>query len=785
MSLLAGATLGRDGVGTTKPNASAPVSTTTSRTKCSRRFFESKMIRARSRDRLGNSSMDVAGCSSMQARADCSINANVTNAALASQNNRRPRIASSIHSRVVTVEQRTLRFTPNPSCHRRKPSCLFACRSGKSRSSQVVRSAAATLSVALIACATPQRASQSVPTAEPRTLSAAERVALALRRKNFPGWPLVAFTSAYVSQQQAFLEPPRAGTVLISDDPMPSSALSQPFYAALERGTLLRGILSCFVIGRGSPSFVSADFVLSEKPQLLRGTKPVSSADDCFATRVGEMQLPFVYDAHLRLTARLRTMSHAAPWRSDAEGDLPRDLDAQIAVLDKLVDSTDTAHRSAARRLLATRHVDASLVSTDAAASAAHLARAEALFVSLAAQDVSARPAALFGLASALGYANEHARAQTPLRELVCPSLYPFTPGPPPALPGALANDHPPEYWRAWKRRYAPEPAAKGSAETQATAPGNETACLSPYAGCVPRAAEEGVSYAEAWFFIGAFHERDHWDEPVCFNRAVTAYREAIAAAERESSDVLPFARLALARTLFAQRKYRNAVQEAVALLDSKEIAAAPELAVRACQLVAAALNHVDLEGPSDGAAFVGLDEPTPPGHPYDDVFLTTEGERTAAALKTTAALHLSIARTADPSLVPQDRPCTPGILFWLAKDFRASGISPRAEIEADRLFLTRWPLHRDAPVVTADEIDALRSIATGPREPVAYKIAYKMLSDSVATAVASYASDSAWARANAADAGALEAARSVLEMAKQWLERDRARSVQPADGRP
>jgi hypothetical protein len=540
---------------------------------------------------------------------------------------------------------------------------------------------------------------------------------------------------------------------------MPTRALSEPIYARLDNGALLPGLLNCFVTSPGVAALASVDFVTTWEPKLVPTTEPPSNVRVCLEARIRAMPLDTEFERRVRVVARLRAMRDAPAWSPDLDGSRAVSLHAEIAVLDRITGAADVARARAARRLLAIRYVDASLATTDANVRAKHLARAEELFVASAAEDTVARPSALFSLATALGYANERARAQTPLRSLVCASRFPFAPGPPPARPASLPQDHPPEYWDAWtndawKKRRAAETAHTRAAKPRAKAAvADETIYVSPYEGCAPGASDRSVSYAEAWFAIGAFHEGlDSDGGAMHWNRAATAYGEAIAAAKGEPSSVLPFARLALARTLFAQQRYAAAVREAVALLDSRDVAGAPELLERAAQLIATSLSHVDLTGPPEDAPF--LVRP--------DVF-DVEPNPAVVATK----LHVAIERAMDPSLLPQDRPWTPEVVFWLAKDLR-SAVVPRIEIEADELFLARWPLHRDAPIIQSDEIDAWDEIAreTLPTKPE-HAEAIGKLADARQNLVKIYAGETAWARANAADAAAIATAGALVEAVK------------------
>jgi hypothetical protein len=568
----------------------------------------------------------------------------------------------------------------------------------------------------------------------------------ALRRNDLPNWPAVAITSTYVAGPLPGKQPDRwkpVVAIMDADVSVPMRVLSDPLYARLEWMRDLR----CFAASQGANGSASVEFVSSPDPEIIPQQEASSDARTCLVRFVHDLVLePFLND-RVRVTARIRAILPGREWMAVATPE----MEADIAVLERIANGTDAPRARAAQSLLATRHVDAAIATGDFGASATHLARAEELFTGIAASDTSARPAALFGVATALAYENDLGRAQTPLRTLVCPSRFRFTAGAPSASPAPLAQDHPREYWAAWEERREKEQLGKHVVKAAAD---DETTYSSPYEACGAGPLDSRISYAEAWFDIGAFHEAlDEAGGPLRLNRAATAYREAIAAATRSPSSVLPFARLALARTLYAQQRYQASARAAIELLDSSEIAAAPELVERASQLVAASLSFVDFVGPPEGAPF----------SKRPDISDTSFG---SASVEPT--LRVAIQRVKDPSVVPQDRAWTPRVVFWLAKDLHSLFL-PHLEAEADELFLTQWPLHRDAPIVQADEAEAWRTAAqqTLPSRPERAMARAKQ-ANVLANIARLYASDTAWARANATDALALAAAREVVSKARE-----------------
>jgi hypothetical protein len=316
--------------------------------------------------------------------------------------------------------------------------------------------------------------------------------------------------------------------------------------------------------------------------------------------------------------------------------------------------------------------------------------------------DDDLRPIALFGRAVAAEAALVSDEALVHYRALVCPSRY-----------GAHAPS-------------APEPDRS-----------KDVRYVSPYEGCVPLAGAPRELVGEAWDALGRFHEeRDTAAGPFALDRAVTAYERSLT--EGEPS---PYVRLALGRVELRAHRPRAALSALRPIL-SREPAdrAGEELRLRAAQLAASALTYFDLEGaPADA-----------PVTDWPDL-IDTEPQPAIVEQK----LAVVFTRLEDPNLVPVEGSSAPLVGFWTAWELSQLALGGLASRGFSR-FLSRWPLHRDAPLAAWEHARALEVVSYGLRPQTPAWTAQTKLVQEAKARLADYGPGSRWAAANASDAEAL-----------------------------
>jgi hypothetical protein len=272
------------------------------------------------------------------------------------------------------------------------------------------------------------------------------------------------------------------------------------------------------------------------------------------------------------------------------------------------------------------------------------------------------------------------------------------------------------------------------------------------YQSCPP------ATQPDAWRALADAHaDDDPKHDPYCLVRAGAAYQRAIEAARHAADrETEAFARLALVRTNFSQGRYRAAMGQAVALLETQPSAAIVD---RACQFVASSAMQEDLDGPAEGAPYT---EP-------DDVFDNVDNGRNEVRLS------VSYGRVHDASLVPQDRSWTSRVYFWLTLEDAWVGFFTSTNRIATE-YLARWPLQRDAPLVAVaragTQVRAASMMQSKNRgHTAAVRAAHEALD-----ALGQYLKDSPWRRANGSDQAAVARAEAaiqeILERSAHYLSR-------------
>jgi len=143
---------------------------------------------------------------------------------------------------------------------------------------------------------------------------------------------------------------------------------------------------------------------------------------------------------------------------------------------------------------------------------------------------------------------------------------------------------------------------------------------------------------------------------------------------------------------LVHQQRYGDAarVLERLASADDRE------LVERAAQLVATSLTFVDLEGPTES-------EPT-----IDRLdLLDTEPNPIAAERR----IAFVVERASLPELVPQSESFAPLVMHWMSWELGVIGMN-RPSVALAEQFLTRYPRHRDAPLVQWEQAETYAMMA-------------------------------------------------------------------------
>jgi len=486
-----------------------------------------------------------------------------------------------------------------------------------------------------------------------------------------------------------------------------------------------RSLAPCFAHALGETAVTVVDFGMAPTARAVGS----SASSACVA---GKLPVMLGGTTYYHLAYRV-TATSLAPSTPPAASD----IQGEIAEIDRRLAATPSDDARARLTVLAgALHLELALASD----RPAERERARLRFGS--APELDATQAAVrFGL-GITDEAPDH--AVVTYRALVCPNHYA------PNAPLAIDQDHDERYWRAWVDVH-PTPIVKGAAHPRFTAVAggperwyDETEYRSPYDGCVPAPGAEHAWLAEAWRAIGRFHEeRDRGGGPFVLARAATAYARSLAEAPS------PYVRLALGRVLYRWQRYHEAARVLRPLLDELEGASDPArttLRERASQIFGSALTYFDFEGPA-------ADEPA---IDHADVIDTEPNPKRAEA-----KLAVVLERLADPALVPTAASYTPWVFEWGGWDLSQAGMYGIARQSFD-VFLARWPLHRDAPVVAWERYDALSRIAGGFRPGTADAVKATKVATDAHAELARYVGKTPWTQANAGDAAALTRAEAL-----------------------
>lgn len=572
-------------------------------------------------------------------------------------------------------------------------------------------------------------------TAAPRRASAEERIASAVAHAEDPRWPKVETTTTFVDGPLGE-NPPRLrpGVLTLDGDTVASDVVGARDLDVFDDGDIPQRVLPCFA-SEGPP--VSVAFTTTRVPALA---PPVDARAACIAGIVGAVDYDGGLVVRATLTASLRPLASGTLWSADADGTNKAEVTEDIAELERRLVSAHDA--SSLALLLATRLVDAALLQP-ANARESKLGRAASMYESLArdATDSKVRDAAQARLAYVAEARGDEATAIRVHRALVCPDSADST-----------QQDHTRAYWGRWERVHAsPIPSdpfvAANLSRGFTSLPGGpqtwseETAYTSPWSSCRD-------NFAESWLALARNEARgDEAAGPFRWRRAAEAYGRALrAATSAHQGALVPIARFGLARALHAEQRYRAAERELVMLLDDVTYPASPQLVVRASQTLASALTVSFLSDAPEGDPWI----------PRPSV-LELELDLDRADAKMFAVVR----RLVDPSVVPQDRRWTPGLVRWAATNASKLGLHNTGLTIASH-FLTHWPLDRAAPQVAQFEVDAWKRRVTSTRGP-RHDEAVAKLAAARSHIASAYAKDGAWARANKTDSDALAEAKVIV----------------------
>lgn len=382
----------------------------------------------------------------------------------------------------------------------------------------------------------------------------------------------------------------------------------------------------------------------------------------------------------------------------------------------------------------------------------------------------------LAGIYYYLGHAlNDSARlpeAQQVWRSLVCHNKYPYPVTPDPKDPtrdsiGKLPQDHDDDYWTGWEARHPtpigaapkrPPRDAKTAAEQEPYAITDETSYVSPYPDdCepIPQRTARGAEpryLAEIWWQLGDYHfnEIDRAGGPFNYNRAETAYRHSL---KFKKPPVHGVAMYKLAWTYFKQQRYETSVREFIDLLrytdEQEKLTGDPgaDFRAEAYTYIAGSLTYLDFTGP-------GADEPY---IPRNDV-LDLESDPRIAEQK----MRVAIDRVQDDNLIPQKEKWTVEIYKALAQEFKELN-QYRNTIEVSELILSKWPMHRDAPVMQNQIADIFDTLTSQSRAGTAEREQNSAKALEARTKLAQYVGTTPWVEANKDDPEAIQTAERLV----------------------
>ncbi len=379
-------------------------------------------------------------------------------------------------------------------------------------------------------------------------------------------------------------------------------------------------------------------------------------------------------------------------------------------------------------------------------------------------------------LGHALNDSNRLDEAQQVWRSLVCFNLYPYPVPTDPADPDKdiikpLPQDHDQAYWTEWHRRY-PTPETlktggkakgpKAKAAATASLENEDTVFHDPFpASCtpVPQSVDPGRDpryLAEVWWKIGDwyFDELDPSAGPFSLNRAVSAYRHSMDAANKEKGVLYGVSMYKLAWTYFKQQRYEAATREFVDLLrytdEVQKRTGDPGADFRseAYTYIAGSVTYLDFAGPDESEPFI----------PRPDA-IDLYGNEPA---KMEDKMRVAIQRVQDPSLIPQDQPWSVNIYKALADEFKDLNQS-RNRIEVSELILQKWPLSRDAPEIQSGIADTYEEMARLSREGTEERKQNAAKALEARSKLVAYVGNTPWVEANKSDPEAIQMAERLV----------------------
>lgn len=530
--------------------------------------------------------------------------------------------------------------------------------------------------------------------------------------------------------------------IRIHSDPIPTRllALAGDDVRLLESGNLARALLRrCFGNGAGPESIVSHLDVRPPQTTIDGPDSVRSPSAACVRKLLVDLFEPSWRSIRLRIVVRYVPNGDGGASDPPPIPSTESLVEEEIAELGRML--TGVAAPSRQRELLmllGARQLEASGFTNggdDARLAAAHGAFGEAFAL---AETEGARGAALHGMFTSLTLLGKLDDAAIAARALTCPSRHPS-----PTAHVALDQDHPAEFWSVWETVHSTPISLTKPAQRKVIAPkpvgprtwDEETKYRSPYEGCAAPPDVPAGYVVDAWRGLAAYHaEHDPAGGPFRDNRRVTALRLAVRSARGE---VGTFATLELGRALVRQQRFGEAARVLGRLASPL---ADRDLTERAAQLVAASLAFVDLEGPDESEPFIERAD-----------VLDTETSSVVVERK----MSVVVERLERPELVPQNDTFTPLVARWLAFELGQVDVH-RPAIATQQRFLTRFPNHRDAPVVQWEQARTYELMSSSLRAGTPEAVDMKRNVSEARARLTRYVGTTPWTEANRNDAEAL-----------------------------
>jgi len=361
------------------------------------------------------------------------------------------------------------------------------------------------------------------------------------------------------------------------------------------------------------------------------------------------------------------------------------------------------------------------------------------------------RAGVFYYLGHALNDGGRLEEAQQVWRSLVCNNRFPYpvaadSKDPSRDIVARMPQDHDADWWLGWLSRH-PDPmdkkrekdaerlerlekAAKKQGQAfnrdaveTPTLEDDEEAFKNPFPADCRSVAQEPVPgeppryIGEVWWRIADYHfdEIDPYGGPYNLSRAEAAYVQAL---KFERPPVYDVSMYKLAWTYFKQQRYETAVRQYIKLLELTDRREAEtgnpgaDFRTEAYAYIAGSTTYLDFKGPPEGDPYLAR----------NDVF-----DLYSDTAQIEEAMHPSIDRLQDASLIPQDRKWTIEIYKALAFEFKEYS-QFRNLIEVDELILKKWPNHRDAPMIQNQIALTYETLSFGARGAEAEALAAKAL---------------------------------------------------------